>query len=61
MTEHIVPVAKTLPTGKLEWAGNAHFMYGVDQAGNVFRIRPSGRRAPKPGLVMRFMKRLHLV
>lgn len=45
MTTHVIPVV-TKPTGRVEWAILGPFLYGIDRAGNVFKL---GRAKPPKG------------
>jgi len=54
--DHVIPVARRLPVGRLEWAQAGPYLYGVDRIGQVFRIDPVVEA--KPGPVLRLVRAL---
>lgn len=47
-TTHTIPVSRPF-VGRVEWAGNENFLYGIDSEGTVKRLQPYARSARKPG------------
>lgn len=58
VTPHNVPVLEKLPTGCVEWAAVGPFLYGIDQAGNVFKL---GRAQPPMGAPRVIHRVIHLL
>lgn len=53
MTNFTIP-DQIKPVGRIEWAGNSNFLYGIDRIGQVFRFEDVRRTAPKPSFTSRF-------
>lgn len=54
----VVPVARALPVGRLEWAQDGPFLYGVDRIGQVFKIEPAVPAVVRRQPVLRLLRQV---